>query len=126
MMLFMRRGIILQEASPMSGVFQNINPHHLTARRVCIPPPLLVRGGYTRWVERGWGVNILEDARHCSVLYIRKYFVLLSYRLTVVAHLHLGVCTVYFMNHAGHSVCRVLSFFSSRRNWVSPNPSPAG
>ncbi len=22
------------------------------------------------WVERGWGVNILEDARHCSVLYI--------------------------------------------------------
>ncbi len=22
------------------------------------------------------GVNILEDARHCSVLYIRKYFVL--------------------------------------------------
>ncbi len=28
-----------------------------------------------RWVERGWGVNILEDARHCSVLYIRKYFV---------------------------------------------------
>ncbi len=27
-------------------------------------------------MERGWGVNILEDARHCSVLYIRKYFVL--------------------------------------------------
>ncbi len=41
----------------MSGVFQNIDP-----------PP-------TRLVERGVGVNILEDARHCSVLYICKYFV---------------------------------------------------
>ncbi len=26
-------------------------------------------------MERGWGVNILEDARHCSVLYICEYFV---------------------------------------------------
>jgi hypothetical protein len=34
------------------------------------------RGGHTRWVERGVGVNILEDARHSSVLYICKYFVL--------------------------------------------------
>ncbi len=25
-----------------------------------------------------WGVNILEDARHCSALYIRKYFVVLA------------------------------------------------
>ncbi len=25
-----------------------------------------------------------------------------------------------------HRVGRVLSFFSSRRNWDSPNPSPAG
>ncbi len=25
-------------------------------------------------MERGCGVNILEDARPCSVLYIRKYF----------------------------------------------------
>ena len=32
-------------------------------------------GGHTRWVERGWGVNILEDAKQCSVLYISKYFV---------------------------------------------------
>jgi hypothetical protein len=23
----------------------------------------------------GWGVNSSEDARHCSVIYIRKYFV---------------------------------------------------
>jgi hypothetical protein len=27
-------------------------------------------------VERGRGVNILEDARHSSVLYIYKYFVI--------------------------------------------------
>jgi hypothetical protein len=40
-----------------------------------VPPAFGAGGGHTRWVERGWGVNILEDARHCSVLYIRKYFV---------------------------------------------------
>jgi hypothetical protein len=53
----------------MSGVFQNIDP----------PPPqrpaFFAKGGHTRWVERGWGVNSWEDARHCSVLYICKYFV---------------------------------------------------
>jgi hypothetical protein len=31
--------------------------------------------GHTCWVKRGRVVNIMEDARHCSVLYIRKYFV---------------------------------------------------
>ncbi len=53
-----------------------LTPHPLTARRVCTPPPL-VRGEDTLagW-RAGWGVNILEDARHCSVLYISKYFVL--------------------------------------------------
>jgi hypothetical protein len=55
-----RREIILQEA---------------TDRRVCTPPPL-VRGEDTLAGWRGgWGVNILEDARHSSVLYICKYFV---------------------------------------------------
>jgi hypothetical protein len=37
-------------------------------------PAFGARVGHTRWVERGWGVNILEDVRHCSVLYICKYF----------------------------------------------------
>jgi hypothetical protein len=42
----------------------------------CVPPPpLCCGGGHTRWVEIGWGANILEDARHSSVLYICKYFV---------------------------------------------------
>ncbi len=65
-----RRGIILLEANPMSGVFRNIEP----------PPPhrpaTLANGG------RGWGGSIvLEDARHCSVLYICKYFVVVSIRI---------------------------------------------
>jgi hypothetical protein len=50
----------------MSGVFGNIGGRAHS------------RGGegegHTRCVERGWGVNSSEDARHCSVLYICKYF----------------------------------------------------
>jgi hypothetical protein len=40
--------------------------------RVCssLPPAFGAGGGHTRWVEREWGVNSSEDARHCSVLYI--------------------------------------------------------
>ncbi len=60
----------------MSGVFQNIE-------NIDPPPPhrpASVYGGVWRRThslggEGGGGVNILEDARHCSVLYIRKYFV---------------------------------------------------
>jgi hypothetical protein len=53
----------------------------LVSSKILTPPPHLSPpgecvGGHTRWVERGWGVNILEDARHCFVLYIRKYFVM--------------------------------------------------
>ncbi len=50
-----------------------LTPHRPAS--VCTPPPL-VRGEDTLagWGV-GWGVNILEDARHCSVLYICKYFV---------------------------------------------------
>jgi hypothetical protein len=63
----------------MSGVFRNIDPpppHRLASEQVCPPPAFGAGGGHTRWVERGWGVNSLEeDARHCSVLYICKYFV---------------------------------------------------
>ncbi len=45
-------------------------------RAACVPPPPLVRGEDTLSRGRGgWGVNILEDARHSSVLYKCKYFV---------------------------------------------------
>ncbi len=43
---------------------------------VYLPPAFGAGGGRTRWVERGWGVSSSEDARHCSVLYICKYFVI--------------------------------------------------
>ncbi len=57
----------------MPGVFQNIDP----------PPPHplasvhpTVRGEDTLAGWKGvWEFNILEDAKHCSVLYLRKYFV---------------------------------------------------
>ncbi len=63
----------------MSGVFQNIDPPTPSLAGACVLPAFGAGGGHNRWVERGGGwVNILEDARHCSVLYIRKYFVLLD------------------------------------------------
>jgi hypothetical protein len=31
------------------------------------PPAFGAGGGHTHWVERGWGVNSSEEARHCSV-----------------------------------------------------------
>jgi hypothetical protein len=51
----------------MSGVFQNIDPAPPHRPASLYPPPRI-------WRE--WGVNSSEDARHCSVLYICKYFVL--------------------------------------------------
>jgi hypothetical protein len=61
----------------MSGVFQNIAPPPPPPRPASVYPPAFGAGeGHTRWAERGWGVNILEDARHSSVLYICKYFVI--------------------------------------------------
>ncbi len=51
-----------------------LTPHPLTAWRVCTV--FGAGGGHTPWVDRGRGwLNILEDPRHSSVLYIRKYFV---------------------------------------------------
>jgi hypothetical protein len=60
----------------MSGVFQNIDPSTPSPPGECVVPPAFgAGGGHTRWEEKGWGVNILVDARHSSVLYICKYFV---------------------------------------------------
>jgi hypothetical protein len=56
----------------MSGVFQNIDPPTPSPPPgECVPLAFGAGGGHTRWVES----NILEDARHRSVLYIPKYFV---------------------------------------------------
>jgi hypothetical protein len=61
----------------------------------CVPPAFGAGGGHTRWVERGWGVNILEDARHCSVLYICKYFVGSIYQWAVLQL----VQQIFFIQH---------------------------
>jgi hypothetical protein len=58
----------------MSGVFQNIDPPPPSLPGECVPLAIGAGGGHTRWAERGWGVNSLEDARHWSVLCLCKYF----------------------------------------------------
>ncbi len=60
----------------MAGVFQNIDPPPPSPPGECVPPAFGAGEGHTRWLERGGcGHNILEDVRHSSVLYVRKYFV---------------------------------------------------
>ncbi len=59
----------------MSCVLLTIDPPPPHRPASVHPPAFGAGGGHTRWVERGWGVNILEDARHCSELYVCKYFV---------------------------------------------------
>ncbi len=59
----------------MSGVFRNINLPPPNRPASVYPPPLVRGRGLTRWVEREWGVNSSEDARHCSELCICKYSV---------------------------------------------------
>jgi hypothetical protein len=54
----------------MSCIFQNIDPPSPSPPGECVPPAFVAGEGHTRRVERGWGVNILEDARHSSVFYL--------------------------------------------------------
>jgi hypothetical protein len=50
---------------------------HPPLRPANVYPPAFGAGEDTLAGWRGgWGVNILEDARHSSVLYVCKYFVL--------------------------------------------------
>jgi hypothetical protein len=63
----------------MSSFFQNIDPPIPSPPGECVPPRLCWGGGgHTRRVERGVGVNILEDARHSSVLYLHVYRILFA------------------------------------------------
>ncbi len=48
----------------MSRVFQNIDPPPPSPPGECVPPPLLRGEGTLAGRRGGWGVNILEDARH--------------------------------------------------------------
>jgi hypothetical protein len=107
----------------MSDVFQNIDPHPLSARRVCNPPPSVREedtpaGSRLRGGGGGGGVNILEDARHCSILRIRKYFVLrnlasclLHYALTMPCKMSLnegGIPEKDYWDHQSYGVKKYL------------------
>ncbi len=61
----------------MSIAFRNIDPPPTPSppSECVVYPSPLVRGEYTLAGWRGEVVNSSKDARHCSVLYIRKYFV---------------------------------------------------
>ncbi len=55
----------------MSCVFQNIDPPPPSPPGECVPPLLCCGGeGTLAGWRGGWGVNILEDTRHSSVLYL--------------------------------------------------------
>jgi hypothetical protein len=72
----------------MSGVFRTIDPpppHRPASECVPLTPAFGAGGGHTRG-ERGRGVNSSEDARHCSVLYICKYFVVTDKNITDVSN----------------------------------------
>jgi len=77
-------GLPVERSYCTSSTILTPHPPHRPAS--VYPPAFGAGGGHTRWVERGWGVNILEDARHCSVLYIRKYFVVSGLATNLAPH----------------------------------------
>jgi hypothetical protein len=72
----------------MSGVFQNIDPPppHPPAS-VSPPPRAFGAGGGPSLGGGGVVVNILEDARHSSVLYICKYFAVIPFHFASISGL---------------------------------------
>jgi hypothetical protein len=59
----------------MAGVFQNIDLPSPQRPASVYPPPLVRVEDKLARGRGGWGVNILEDVRHSSVLYVCKYVV---------------------------------------------------
>jgi hypothetical protein len=64
--------LLLKEANPMSCVFKILTPHPPLRPASVYPPPLLRREDTLARGRGGGGVNILEDARHSSVLYLYR------------------------------------------------------
>jgi hypothetical protein len=91
----------------MSGVFQNIDPP---------PPPPPSHSPFVRGVDTlaGWnaglGVNILEDARHSSVLYICKYFAPLPIKELSM------IFPVHFFNVQDHRL-KCLAHSTRKKSW---------
>jgi hypothetical protein len=75
----------------MSGVFQNIDPPP-PHRPANVYSPPLVRGEDTL---AGWRVNILEDAKHSSVLYICKYFVVVTCKALIRIYTRTALLCVF-------------------------------
>jgi hypothetical protein len=65
----------------MSGVFQNIDPPPPSLPGECVPSHHWCGGRTHSLGGEGVGVNSLEGARHCSVLYLCKYFAALCVNL---------------------------------------------
>jgi hypothetical protein len=118
----------------MAGVFKNIDPHP-PLRPASIYPNLLVRGEDTLAGWRGGGVNILEDARHSSVLYIRKYFVLVAvceisvksfFGSCQASHLPKTPCTAQHFHPSPplHPSPKRSGSISQRYGSGDPNPDP--
>ncbi len=70
-----QRNYTVRGQSNVGGLPKNCPPPPPPPAGEGIPPPPLVRGEDTLARGRGGGVNSSEDTRHCSVLYICKYFV---------------------------------------------------
>jgi hypothetical protein len=96
-----RRGIILSDANPMSGVFRYIDPPTPSPPGECVSPRLWCGGRTHSLGGERWGVKSSEDARHCSVLYIYNYFVSYAYPFwgQYLYFCSLNGCTFIFLLH---------------------------
>ncbi len=83
-------------------LLKNIDPPPPSPPGECLPPPPLLRGEDTLAGRRGgWGVNVLEDARHSSVLYL--YRILFGSPLSFVGEAHIGARALLDMVWLYHS-----------------------
>jgi hypothetical protein len=73
-----RQIVLVSTAGFSGGKLKQKGFFHSASPGECVPTAFVAGGGHSRWMEKGVGVNIFEDARHSSVLYlyICKYFVL--------------------------------------------------
>ncbi len=85
-----------KEANPMSGVFRNLDPHPPHRPASVCPPRLWCRGTAQCTLTEGWGVNILEDARH-STVGEKSFFLYIFGGLECVGHSFANVAHFIFL-----------------------------